>query len=344
MVNIQDPIFRTAIRDVFNKQCFYCKDLISKYPNLHIDHIIAQVVQKNFPKEYETLKKQLKLSPDFKINDIINLVPSHNKCNREKWGKILELETYLHYFSITREKIDDIKKKMNIIREKYEQFDKEALIEYLSLKERNLDIKIPNLNVIEEIIEIWSEVQPSENDVLIYIIRDKFNDIFSRKKISEVELPVIKKFLDFAYNMIFNLDSSLNLEFLDILYLLTPAKKARLLLNETIIPDIEKAHNKGNRDLEVLKILYMCKKLGEFFDLIVKTIDENNLQFFRFLKNEYYILIREEREKIISNRKNIVKQLTKKRQELEQIDNPTSEITAFITGLNEIIRDIMKYK
>ena len=141
--------------------------------------------------------------------------------------------------------------------------------------------------------------------------------------------------------MIFNANGRPNLEVIDILYLLTPAKKARLLLNKNIIPNIEKAYNNGNRDYEVLKILYMCGKLGEFFDLIIKTIDENNLALFKFLKNEYYILIREgsERKKFISNRKKIVKELTKKRQELESIEKSTSEISAFITDLNDIIRD-----
>lgn len=341
MVNIQDPIFRTAIRDIFNNQCFYCKDLVLKYSNLHIDHIIAQVVPKKIPMEYENLKKQLDLTPDFKINDIINLVPTHNKCNREKSGKILDIETYLHYFSITKEKFDDIKERMNKIKVKYEKFNTEALIEYISFKEQDSNNTIPNLNVIEEIIEIWNEVLPSENDVLIYTIREKFNDIFSKKEISEEELPIIKKFINFANNMIFNANGRPNLEVIDILYLLTPAKKARLLLNKNIIPNIEKAYNNGNRDYEVLKILYMCGKLGEFFDLIIKTIDENNLALFKFLKNEYYILIREgsERKKFISNRKKIVKELTKKRQELESIEKSTSEISAFITDLNDIIRD-----
>lgn len=344
MVNLQDPIFRTAIWEVYNRKCYYCKELIQEFTSFHIDHIIYKAIIQNKPNKFEELKKKLNLSPNFDINDIINLVPSHIKCNRDKRDKVLEIETYLHHFSITKDKVILIKKKMIEIGKKFEKFKKEALNEYFLLQEQSSEILIPNLKVIEEIMEIWSEIPPSENDVLGFIVLEKFNEIFHKKSISDEEFPIIKKFIEFTPKIIFNTDGNLNLDIIHILYLLTPAKKAKQLLNKKIIPDIIEIYNSGNRDKEIIKFLFYCGVLKDLFSLMIKASDEKNLDFVRFLKDEYYNLIskKDEKHKIIQNRKEIIKNLTKKKHELGIIENPSSEVKEIIERLNEIIRNIMK--
>lgn len=119
MVNKNDPIFREAIWGVYQKFCFYNKELIHNIYDLHIDHMLPEsLTQEKLQKIIESYN----LRPDYDLNAIYNLVPACSKCNSVKTNYIPDKTTLLNNLTITRNKEPKIKEKMDQIRKDLKKF------------------------------------------------------------------------------------------------------------------------------------------------------------------------------------------------------------------------------
>ena len=115
-----DTITRSAILAVYDYACFYCGRPL-EFDALEIDHIIGEHYEKK-QEEFELLKKEYGLDPQFDVNGVFNLVPSDGNCNKKKGGKPYSKETTLHYLELAarnaakiQQEIERLKKSRNRI-------------------------------------------------------------------------------------------------------------------------------------------------------------------------------------------------------------------------------------
>jgi hypothetical protein len=113
-----DNITRSALWSSYNNICFYCTRPLD-WEDLHIEHIIPEYFSEN-ENEFNKLKIEYNLNQKFSINDLVNLVPTHSKCNQRKSNTLFPKETILYYFGLTTNKkskieseIEKIKKRKN---------------------------------------------------------------------------------------------------------------------------------------------------------------------------------------------------------------------------------------
>lgn len=74
-INKNDPIFRKALLETHNYQCFYTGEPLT-YEMLEVDHILPSHLASK--KQYSTIRQQF---PDFNINSIANFVPTSKEYN-----------------------------------------------------------------------------------------------------------------------------------------------------------------------------------------------------------------------------------------------------------------------
>ncbi|MBO4419144.1 MAG: leucine-rich repeat domain-containing protein [Oscillospiraceae bacterium] len=87
----EDPIFRTALYEAYNRVCPYCKQPIHNIREMEIDHILPrnQKELKNLPElsdylQYLKTRGFNTAAPDY----IENFFPAHGECNRDKLNHI----------------------------------------------------------------------------------------------------------------------------------------------------------------------------------------------------------------------------------------------------------------
>lgn len=113
-----DNITRSALWSSYNNICFYCNRPLD-WEDLHIEHIIPEYFAES-ESEFRKLKLEYNLNQEFSINDLVNLVPTHSKCNLRKSNTLFPKTTILYYFGLTISKknrieseIEKIKKRKN---------------------------------------------------------------------------------------------------------------------------------------------------------------------------------------------------------------------------------------
>ncbi len=77
---------RTCIWRAHGKRCVYCGEPVS-FLQLEIDHIIPERLASE-PHELAKVLNELGLPSNFGTNSLLNLVPAHASCNREKSSRV----------------------------------------------------------------------------------------------------------------------------------------------------------------------------------------------------------------------------------------------------------------
>ncbi|MCR8842258.1 HNH endonuclease [Paenibacillus sp. SC116] len=136
---------RYALWQAYTKKCAICGDHI-EYPELQIDHIIAEDLEKKHSELTSVLKKY-ELPNDFKINSLYNLRPACGYCNREKSYYEAPEEITAKLLRKARNKISDVNREIK----KYLDESKYALkIEAMRMavnsEELNLEEYIDQVN------------------------------------------------------------------------------------------------------------------------------------------------------------------------------------------------------
>lgn len=99
---------RVALWKANQRRCFYCSEPIS-FGDLDIDHLVPQ---KTTQQEFEELRRRIRLPPDFDLNGLHNLVPTHHDCNKRKAGACFADEALLFYVELWSKKQDDINREL----------------------------------------------------------------------------------------------------------------------------------------------------------------------------------------------------------------------------------------
>lgn len=102
--------FRMALWNVYKHKCFYCQELVDRFDNMEVDHIIpAKYKEEKYLKEFEKVKTYLGLERDFELDSYYNLVPSHRGCNRRKWDILAKKMRTLSFLEAAEENIENVK-------------------------------------------------------------------------------------------------------------------------------------------------------------------------------------------------------------------------------------------
>jgi hypothetical protein len=95
---------RAAIWQAHERRCIYCAELVA-FADLDVDHIIPDHLKEK-PDQLTELLNEYGLNKDFDVDGLLNLVPSHRRCNLQKKGQILPKSRTLHFLSIADGKYD----------------------------------------------------------------------------------------------------------------------------------------------------------------------------------------------------------------------------------------------
>jgi hypothetical protein len=93
---------RAAIWHAHARRCIYCTELVT-FADLDVYHIVPSRL-KDQPEELAKLLDEYGLSNDFDVDSLLNLVPSHRRCNLQKKGQILPKSRALHFLSIAEDR------------------------------------------------------------------------------------------------------------------------------------------------------------------------------------------------------------------------------------------------
>jgi len=123
---------RAAIWRAHGRRCIYCTDLVT-FADLDVDHIVPSHL-KSQPDELSKLLDEYGLTNNFDLDGLLNLVPSHRRCNLQKKGLVLPKSRALHFLSIAEDRHNKARK---IERELKEQTlkDKVTVILQVALDE-----------------------------------------------------------------------------------------------------------------------------------------------------------------------------------------------------------------
>jgi len=156
---------RTSIWQAYKKKCFYCQEKLS-YHDLQIDHIIPESTPLD---EINKIIKKLGLKKNFKINDFINLVPTHDYCNRRKSNRQYSESALRFYLEETKATVPIILKEIAKLKQ---HSSNESLLTkmasriengYLSIKEvvsfiQNVTQKYPIISLEPIVISFGANV------------------------------------------------------------------------------------------------------------------------------------------------------------------------------------------
>jgi hypothetical protein len=175
-----DNITRSALWTAYNNICFYCNRPLD-WGDLNIDHIIPENLL-NDEKKYNQIKSDFELDENFEINDLINLVPSHSKCNQRKSDELFPKSTTLFYLGLT------LKSKTKI----------ETEIEKLKRRKNKGQI----ISKLQSALSTNLITQKELKGILIDAESNNWNT-------ARIKLPIGIEFIDEAYDMFYlNTDCS----------------------------------------------------------------------------------------------------------------------------------------
>jgi len=270
-----------------------------------------------------TILIEEKVSEDkIEINGILKGEIDENQLLNEIEKKDLKFPLKINFFCIIdngkRLHSDEIELAVNSIKNSLEKVDYEIL-------ENNID-KLRGTDF-------------SIDDPFLRRVRIELAKISRNKKIDENLKPTIQKTVEFAIDGINNTDKNNNkIEiFLDILYLLTFTAESLELIEDLCFESLETLYNDGNRDYDLLRILYAIGYFGDLESAIIKAIDDKLPKFLTYLKDQFDIFIYNEKEKeIFKNiRVNTINKLYDKMKELKP------EIDELDKSLDEIINEFI---
>ena len=244
-----------------------------------------------------------------------------NFLERNKFIRIIKLKRKSDTSTndISLEKIGDVGKKKRKIKSKF------------------------NSDLINDCIKLWNINAPSKNDPTLFVVREEVYKIFKEKEVLQDDIPLIKNLINSLSNYLFLDGRDLNLEIVNILYLLTPAKNSLEFINETWFDRLKNRYEGGNKPLELSQFLYASGYFRGLTNALKISIDDLDIFFFRFLINEYHIPDNKDIRKIIKvNRTEIISDLTSMRKSLEAIVDKSNVIYEFINKINDLIRNILK--
>ncbi|KAB2489637.1 HNH endonuclease [Priestia endophytica] len=102
------PEIRYALWQAYKRKCAICGKPI-EYTNLHVDHILAESLEKNSEELNKVLKKY-KLTNNFDINSLYNLRPACSYCNIQKSNHESPKEITYRLLRKAKNKIKDIER------------------------------------------------------------------------------------------------------------------------------------------------------------------------------------------------------------------------------------------
>lgn len=174
-------------------------------------------------------------------------------------------------------------------------------------------IEIVDYDIIDNYIDKLRGTIFSENDPLLRRIRIELVKISRNKMIDENLIPTIQKAVEFALEGITIKDEKTNKieTFLDILYLLTFTAESLEMIEELCLESLEMLYNEGNRNNNLLKILYAIGYFGNLESAIMRAIEDKVPWFLTYLKDQFCIFIYdEEKKELLKNRRmNIINKI-----------------------------------
>jgi hypothetical protein len=99
-------IERIALWMAYSRKCAYCGELIP-LRDLEIDHILPESL-KDRPHELTRLKGELGLPPEFALNSLNNLLPSHGRCNLRKADQVFESSRLRYFLEVAEKRLDAV--------------------------------------------------------------------------------------------------------------------------------------------------------------------------------------------------------------------------------------------
>lgn len=201
------------------------------------------------------------------------------------------------------------------------------------------NIEIVDYDILDNHIDKLRVTIFSVNDPFLRRVRIELAKISRNKKIDENRISTIQKAVEFALEGITIKDEKNNKieTFLDILHLLTFTAESLEMVDELCHESLEILYNEGNRNNDLLKILYAIGYFGDLESAIMRAIDDKVPLFLTYLKDQFCIFIydEEKRELLKNNRMNKINKLYDKKKELrletDELDKKIAEI------INELI-------
>lgn len=102
------PEIRYALWQAYKRKCAVCGEPI-EYTDLHVDHILAESLEKD-PTELSEVLKRYKLTNNFDINSLYNLRPACSYCNIQKSNHESPEEITYRLLRKAKNKIKDIER------------------------------------------------------------------------------------------------------------------------------------------------------------------------------------------------------------------------------------------
>lgn len=204
-------------------------------------------------------------------------------------------------------------------------------------------IEIVDYDILENHIDKLRGTIISVNDPFLRRIRIELVKISRNKKIDENQRPIIQKAVKFALeNVSITNEKTKKIEtFLDILYLLTFTAESLEMIEELCLESLKTLYEKGNRNYDLLRILYGIGYFGDLESAIMRAIDDKVPRFLTYLKDQFCIFIydKEKKEILNHNRKNVINKLYDKKKELR------TEVDELDKTLDEKINELIyKYE
>ncbi len=155
-VNVNDEFVRRAIWEINNHRCFYTGNPL-EYSDMELDHIIPSKYR-NMPDELKKLIYECGLEEDFEIDSLYNLVPTTKFNNRRKSDKDLQLHAKLCSLSLVREKVPQVIKRIEQLKNR-----------------RNCDEHLAMLKTLVDEQEEKTEREKLLNEILGFISNENSN-------------------------------------------------------------------------------------------------------------------------------------------------------------------------
>lgn len=199
-------------------------------------------------------------------------------------------------------------------------------------------IEIVDYDILDNHIDKLRGAIFSVNDPFLRRVRIELVKISRNKMIDENRIPTIQKAVELTIEGINRKDEKTNKieTFLDILHLLTFTAESLVIIEELCLESLETLYNEGNRNYDLLRILYAIGYFGDLESTIMRAIDDKVPRFLTNLKDQFCIFIYDEEKKELlkNNRVNTINKLYDKKKELRpEIDELDKKIDDIINEL-----------
>jgi|HubBroStandDraft_2_1064218.scaffolds.fasta_scaffold21234_2 hypothetical protein len=105
---------RIAIWRAHAKKCLYCGDLIN-LGELDIDHIVPESLKEDSV-AFGRVREDLGLSPEFTLNSVFNLLPTHRRCNLAKSSQLFRPAGARFYLEVASQKEATVRRQIDSLK------------------------------------------------------------------------------------------------------------------------------------------------------------------------------------------------------------------------------------